>query len=106
MESKFARSLDRMNRTIAARLSDIKGSYDSKDGAIVNSVDLMIDSSVVIGGAEQVFASGTFAISFPVSQLAKATRGGVFTACGRSYVVEEAISNDGQYATYACMEIT
>ncbi|MDY0207467.1 MAG: hypothetical protein RBR82_12720 [Pseudomonas sp.] len=106
MESKFARSLDRMNRTIAARLSDIKGSYDSKDGAIVNSIDLMIDSSVVIGGVEQTFAAGTFAISFPVCQLIKAARGGVFTAGSRSYIVEEPISNDGRYATYACMEIT
>ena len=104
MESKFARSLDRMNRTIAARLSDTKGDYDSKDGLLVKNIDLMIDSSVVLGGVEQVFAAGTFAISFPVCQLAKATRGGVFTVGARSYIAEEQISNDGRYATYACME--
>lgn len=104
--SRFARATQRMDKTIAAQLHDGIGEFSDASGAVQRGLQLMVDNKVEMAGVFEMLTGGVKAVTVKVSQLcgAKPVRGGIFKLNKTHYIVEDTLTDDGHFATYACME--
>lgn len=104
--SRFDRAMQRMNKQIAAELSDGVGEFIGGDGVTLRGLRMMIDSKVEMAGVVEALTGGIKAVTVCVSELcgAKPMRGCIFRSGGAGYIVEDTLLDDGYFATYACME--
>lgn len=108
MNSPFARAHQRMNRIVAARLTDGTGSFTAGDGTRLTCLQLTVDSSFEMGGVMETLTGNIKAVSAPKAQLQGVTpaRGDWFELDGKRYLVEDTLSDDHHFPVYACQEIT
>lgn len=104
--SRFERAMQRMNKTIAVQLNDGIGEFRDGNGTVRNGLQLMIDSKVEMAGVVEMLTGGIKAVTVRASELcgSRPSRGSVFKLNQTSYIVEDTLSDDGYFATYACME--
>lgn len=104
--SRFERAMQRMDKTIAAQLHDGIGEFSDASGTVRHGLQLMVDNKVEMAGVVEMLTGGIKAVTVRTSELCglKPSRGGVFRLNRASYIVEDALTDDGQFATYACME--
>lgn len=104
--SRFKRAMQRMDNVIAAQLTDGVGEFRDGNGTVRHGLQLMIDSKVEMAGVVEMLTGGIKAVTVRVSELcgSKPIRGGVFLLGQTRYIVEDTLSDDGYFATYACME--
>lgn len=104
--SRFKRAMQRMDKTIAVQLNDGIGEFIDGNGTVRRGLQLMIDSKVEMAGVVEMLTGGVKAVTVRVSELcgSRPIRGGVFKLDQTSYIVEDTLSDDGYFATYACME--
>lgn len=96
---------DRMHSRVFAHLNDGCGSYTPpRGGAPTCDIQLIVDHNLERAGAEGVFRTDATGITFRKVCLARVERGGMFEWCGRRFIVEDEISDDGHVVTVACME--
>jgi hypothetical protein len=93
---------DRMHQRVVAHLNDGVAEYRNGE-IVVPGIDVMVERNLMQNGADGVFRSNAVGISWRTAQLSGVSRGGVFTHCGASYVVEDVITDDGHMITAACM---
>ena len=104
--SRFKRAMQRMDNAIAAQLNDGIGEFRDGNGTVRRGLQLMIDNKVDMAGVVEMLTGGVKAVTVRVSELcgSKPIRGNVFKLDQTSYIVEDTLSDDGYFATYACME--
>lgn len=104
--SRFKRAMQRMDKTIAVQLNDGIGEFRDGNGTVRHGLQLMIDSKVEMAGVIEMLTGGIKAVTVRVSELcgSKPVRGGVFLLGQTRYIVEDTLTDDGYFTTYACME--
>lgn len=106
MSSMFEKAMDRADRIIAQRLNDQGGRYVGADGQRTDCLELMIDRSIELGGALEMFPAGQVVVTVLKEQLSgnHVQRGGMFELDGIRHLVQETIKDDGAFISYLCME--
>lgn len=103
----FADRMDSMDAKIMSSLNDGRGDYlDASGRCCARGIELIVDHNLErVGPDGAVFQTNAVGITFQRAALNKIDRGGVFQHNSKRYVVEDEISNDGQWITAACMEL-
>ncbi len=104
MPDRFARLQARVDRVAEARLSDSIGSYEQDGSVLATDLSLQVDREWGDVGAAEAFGAGVRFVTWRKEALAKVERGGVFVIGGLRLTVERKLSDDGGFATAACME--
>ncbi|WP_205342220.1 hypothetical protein [Denitrificimonas caeni] len=104
--SRFERAMQRMNKAITSQLNDGIGEFVDGNGTVRQGLHLMIDSKIEMAGVVEMLTGGIKAVTVRVPELcgSKPSRGGVFKLNQTRYIVEDTLTDDGYFATYACME--
>lgn len=104
--SRFERAIQRMDRAVAHQLHDGIGEFSDANGTVRHGLELMVDNKVEMAGVAEMLTGGIKAVTVKVSQLcgSKPVRGGIFKLNKTRYIVEDTLTDDGHFATYACME--
>lgn len=102
----FSRAHKRMNRTIATRLTDGVGSFHTQEGQRITGLQLAVDSTFELSGVMETLTGNIKAVTAPKGQMQGLTpvRGDWFEMCGTRYLVEDTLSDDQHFPTYACQE--
>jgi hypothetical protein len=104
MTDRFARLQDRVNRVVAARLSDSVGRYEQDGVVLATDLSLQVDREWGDVGAAEAFGAGVRFVTWRKEALAAIERGGVFVIGVLRLTVERKLSDDGGFVTAACME--
>lgn len=106
--SLFTKAHRRMNRVISERMMDGTGTFTSAAGATRSGLQLAIDSSFELAGVLETLTGNIKAVTVAASQLAgvKPVRGDWFELCGKRYMIEDTLSDDHYFPTYACQELS
>lgn len=104
--SRFDRAMRRMDKAIAVQLNDGVGEYSTASGDARQNLQLMVDNKVEMAGVVEMLTADIKAVTVRTSELCglKPVRGGVFKLNQARYIVEDTLTDDGYFATYACME--
>lgn len=98
---------DRMLHRVTEALKDGLATYTGPNGEPpVSGISVIIDRGLMQNGPEGLFRSEAVGITWRVSELSKAARGGAFTVGTESFVVEESLADDGHMILAACMVTT
>lgn len=103
----LSRAHKRMNRTIADRLTDGVGSFHTPEGQRITGLQLAVDSTFQLSGVMETLTGNIKAVTAPKTQMQGLTpaRGDWFEMCGKKYLVEDTLSDDQYFPTYACQEV-
>jgi hypothetical protein len=103
----WASMRDRMLRTTVAALNDGCATYQDPAGSVpIGGVEVLVDYNLQMAGAEGLFITDQVGITWRKASLPSTGRGGIFTHCGKRYVIENVIADDGHMITAACMVAT
>lgn len=90
---------------VMSALNDGLGSYlDAAGVPRVQNVELIVDHNLQRVGPNGVLVSDALGITWQNTEIKCVERGGIFLFDGKRYLVEEIISDDGDFSTAACME--
>lgn len=106
MSSRFSRAMKRVDRAISCRLNDHTGIYLASSGQRIAGLDLMMDRSIELAGALEIFPAGQIVITALKEQLAGARvqRGDSFEVAGDKHIVQEPVKDDGAFVSFLCLE--
>lgn len=104
MTDRFGRLQARVDRVAEARLSDSIGCYEQDGLVLATGLSLQVDREWGDFGAAEAFGAGVRFVTWRKEALAAIERGGVFVIGGLRLTVERKLSDDGGFATAACME--
>lgn len=103
----FSRAHKRMNGIIADRLTDGTGCFVSVSGERASGLQLAVDSQFELGGVMETMTGNIKAVTVSKAQMCGLVpvRGDWFEMCGKRYMVEDTLSDDHYFPTYACQEM-
>lgn len=102
---RWAGLLERMDSRVMAALTDGTADYATATGVpVASGVSVMVDRNLEHAGPDGMFITVPIAVTWRKAELSEVHRGGVFTVGAASYIVEQPISDDGQFITAACMD--
>lgn len=98
----FAADID---ADVMSALKDGEGHYLDAGGCVrAQHIELIVDHNLQRVGPNGVLVTDALGITYRKADLDQAERGGVFVFDNKRYLVEEVVSDDGDFATAACME--
>ena len=106
MNSRFSRAMARADRVIDCQLNDHAGTYLDAAGQRIAGLALMLDRSIELSGAMEIFPAGQIVITTLKEKLnsTRVQRGELFEVGNSRYIVQETLKDDGAFISFLCLE--
>lgn len=98
---RFASAIGRLHQVAHRRLSDSVGDFHPQVGAPVGGLNLQVNRDLVYEGPDGRLVADQVGITWLVSDLSTAARGGTFVIGSERFLVDKIISADGHAITAA-----